>query len=149
MKKHLGIIGLLAAAAMLQAVELVRDGQLMFNGIVTPEKPVPMAALAAKELAYHLKLATGTELPVITEKAVKSGYWATYRYNPELVGTDKNPFTLDSKEPTESFQAFLQGEVRFSSLKRAFPEIAEELYAKTERDAKARLEGYKKLAGQA
>ncbi|MBR5908820.1 MAG: pyruvate-flavodoxin oxidoreductase, partial [Schwartzia sp.] len=76
-------------------------------------------------------------------------YWATYRYNPELVGTDKNPFVLDSKEPTESFQEFLQGEVRFSSLKRAFPEIADELYAKTERDAKARLEGYKKLAGQA
>ena len=73
MKKQLVIIGLLAAAAMLQAVELVRDGQLLFNGIVTPEKPVPMAALAAKELAYHLKLATGTELPVITEKAVKPG----------------------------------------------------------------------------
>ncbi|MBQ9377925.1 MAG: pyruvate-flavodoxin oxidoreductase, partial [Schwartzia sp.] len=83
------------------------------------------------------------------EKAVKSGYWATYRFNPELVGTDKNPFTLDSKEPTESFQEFLQGEVRFSSLKRAFPEIADELYAKTERDAKARLDGYRKLAGQA
>ena len=73
MKKHLGIIGLLAAAAMLQAVELVRDGQLLFNGIVTPDKPVPMAAIAAKELVYHLKLATGTELPVITEKAVKPG----------------------------------------------------------------------------
>ena len=82
------------------------------------------------------------------EKAVKSGYWATYRFNPELVGTDKNPFTLDSKEPTESFQEFLQGEVRFSSLKRAFPDIADELYAKTEKDAKARLEGYKRLAGQ-
>ena len=83
-----------------------------------------------------------------SKRAVEAGYWATYRYNPELVGTDKNPFVLDSKEPTADFQEFLQGEVRYSSLKRAFPEIAEELYKKTEKDAKARLEGYKKLAGK-
>ncbi len=83
------------------------------------------------------------------KRAVEAGYWATYRFNPELVGTDKNPFSLDSKEPTADFQEFLQGEVRFSSLKRAFPEIAEQLYAKTERDAKERLESYRRLAKQA
>ena len=83
------------------------------------------------------------------KRAVEAGYWATYRFNPELVGTEKNPFSLDSKEPTADFQEFLQGEVRFSSLKRAFPEIAEQLYAKTERDAKARLESYRRLAKQA
>ena len=83
------------------------------------------------------------------KRAVEAGYWAMYRFNPELVGTDKNPFSLDSKEPTADFQEFLQGEVRFSSLKRAFPEIAEQLYAKTERDAKERLESYRRLAKQA
>ena len=83
------------------------------------------------------------------KRAVEAGYWATYRFNPELVGTEKNPFSLDSKEPTADFQEFLQGEVRFSSLKRAFPEIAEQLYAKTERDAKERLESYRRLAKQA
>ena len=60
----------------------------------------------------------------------------------------KNPFSLDSKEPTGNFQEFIQGEVRYTSLKRAFPEIADELFAKTEKDAKERLEGYKKLAGK-
>ena len=65
-----------------------------------------------------------------------------------LRGTDKNPFSLDSKEPTGNFQEFIQGEVRYTSLKRAFPEIADELFAKTEKDAKERLEGYKKLAGK-
>ena len=83
-----------------------------------------------------------------TKRAVEAGYWATYRYNPELRGTDKNPFSLDSKEPTGNFQEFIQGEVRYTSLKRAFPEIADELFAKTEKDAKERLEGYKKLAGK-
>jgi pyruvate-ferredoxin/flavodoxin oxidoreductase len=83
------------------------------------------------------------------QRAVEAGYWANYRFNPELVDTDKNPFSLDSKEPDYSkFQEFLQGEVRYSSLKRAFPDTAEALYQKTEKDAKNRLAGYKKLAGK-
>lgn len=83
-----------------------------------------------------------------TKKAVEAGYWVNYRYNPQLVGTDKNPFSLDSKEPDfGKFQEFLQGEVRYSSLKRAFPETADELYKKTEADARYRLGTYKRLAG--
>ena len=81
--------------------------------------------------------------------AVECGYWANYRFNPQLVESGKNPFTLDSKEPDFSkFQEFLQGEVRYSSLKRNFPEQADELFAKTQKDAEERIEGYKKLAGK-
>ncbi len=83
-----------------------------------------------------------------TKRAVEAGYWATYRFNPNLVGTDKNPFSLDSKEPTADFKAFLEGEVRYASLKRGFPELAEQLYEKTASDAKMRLDSYKKLAGK-
>lgn len=83
-----------------------------------------------------------------TKRAVQCGYWATYRYNPQLRNTAKNPFTLDSKEPTANFQDFIQGEVRYASLKRSFPELAEQLFAKTEQDARERLEHYKKLAGK-
>ena len=50
----------------------------------------------------------------------------------------KNPFSLDSKEPTENFQDFLKGEVRYASLAKAAPDVAEELFAKTEQDAKDR-----------
>ena len=83
------------------------------------------------------------------KRANACGYWANYRFNPTLVGTDKNPFTLDSKEPDFSkFQEFLQGEVRYASLKRSFPEAAGALFEKTESDAKMRLAGYKKLAGK-
>lgn len=81
--------------------------------------------------------------------AVACGYWANWRYNPQLVGSGKNPFTLDSKEPDFSkFQEFLQGEVRYSSLKRNFPDAAEELFKKTQKDAEERINGYKILAGK-
>ena len=81
--------------------------------------------------------------------AVECGYWHLYRYNPALEGTDKNPFTLDSKEPDWSkFQDFLKGEVRYASLLKTFPAEAEELFAKTEQFAKARLASYKRMAGK-
>ena len=81
--------------------------------------------------------------------AVECGYWANFRYNPTLVGTDKNPFSLDSKEPDFSkFQEFLMGENRYINLKRSFPEAAEALFEKTQHDAETRYNAYKKLAGK-
>ncbi|OPJ60854.1 pyruvate:ferredoxin (flavodoxin) oxidoreductase [Clostridium oryzae] len=82
------------------------------------------------------------------KRAAACGYWQMYRYNPELRGTGKNPFVLDSKEPTADFKEFLMGEVRYSSLAKAFPEAADALFEKTKKDAMERLEGYKKLAGK-
>ena len=55
------------------------------------------------------------------KKAVECGYWQLYRYNPALAAEGKNPFTLDSKEPTGDYAAFLQGEVRYASLKKLYP----------------------------
>ena len=78
--------------------------------------------------------------------AVECGYWALYRYNPQLKEAGKNPFVLDSKEPTKSFRDFLMGEVRYSSLQKKFPEQAEALFAKTERDAMDKLAEYRRLA---
>ena len=81
--------------------------------------------------------------------AVECGYWANYRYNPELEGTDKNPFSLDSKEPDFSkFHDFLMGETRYISLSRSFPDQAEALFAKTQKDAEIRYNVYKALAGK-
>ena len=78
--------------------------------------------------------------------AVECGYWDLFRYNPELKEQGKNPFSLDSKEPDYGkFQEFLQGEVRYASLKKSFPEEAEALYAKTEADAKNRRHSYVRL----
>ncbi|MFH5837366.1 pyruvate:ferredoxin (flavodoxin) oxidoreductase [Proteiniclasticum sp. C24MP] len=81
-----------------------------------------------------------------TKRAVEAGYWQLYRYNPTLKDQGKNPFTLDSKEPTRSFREFLDSEVRYASLSKAYPDVAEELFAKTEKDAMERLDNYKRLA---
>ena len=79
------------------------------------------------------------------KKAVESGYWQMFRYNPALIAEGKNPFSLDSKEPTGDYQAFLGGEARYTRLAQAFPERAKELFAKAEATAKAKYERLKKL----
>jgi pyruvate-ferredoxin/flavodoxin oxidoreductase len=78
--------------------------------------------------------------------AVEAGYWPLYRYNPRLKEEGKNPFTLDSKEPSGDFKEFLMGEVRYSSLTRTFPDAAQKLFEKAEKDAKETFETYKRLA---
>ena len=80
------------------------------------------------------------------KEAVDCGYWALYRYNPELADAGENPFSLDSKEPKSDFRAFLMNEVRFASLQKVSPKDAEALYVKTEREARARRGYYKKLS---
>ena len=77
------------------------------------------------------------------KRAVAAGYWQTFRYNPAAEG---KKFTLDSKDPTEDYQAFIKGENRYASLLRQFPDVAPELFAQSQADAAARLESYKKLA---
>lgn len=96
-------------------------------------------------IEHHMKASMGQS---ITEekKAVESGYWHLYRYNPDLKKEGKNPFILDSKEPTSDFQEFLMGENRYASLKLAFPEKAQELYDKAERDSMERYQSYLTLA---
>ncbi|NLY20368.1 MAG: pyruvate:ferredoxin (flavodoxin) oxidoreductase [Tissierellia bacterium] len=80
------------------------------------------------------------------KEAVDAGYWHLYRFNPELKEEGKNPFVLDSKEPTESFRDFIMGEVRYTKLMRSFPEEAEGLYEEAEKSAKERYETYVNLA---
>lgn len=79
--------------------------------------------------------------------AVEAGYWHLYRYNPLLEKEGKNPFELDSKEPEWSkFQDFLNSEVRYTSLKKAFPKDAAILFNAAEENAKWRYNSYRRLA---
>ena len=77
--------------------------------------------------------------------AVACGYWHCFRYNPALKAAGQDAFILDSKEPTEDYQEFLDGEVRYNALKRANPDRAAELFAKSEEAAKARYEYLNRL----
>ena len=81
------------------------------------------------------------------KKAVECGYWTIYRYNPDLAEQGKNPLTLDSKEPkAEGYQDFIKGEVRYASLAKMFPDVAQDLFQKNEADAMAKYAKYKSLA---
>ena len=77
---------------------------------------------------------------------MESGYWFLYRYDPRRKVEDKNPFILDSKEPSGDFIEFLMGEVRYSSLTRTFPENAEALFQKAKKDMKDRYETYRQMS---
>ena len=82
------------------------------------------------------------------KKAVEAGYWHLYRFNPDLKAEGKNPFILDSKEPTGDFEDFILGENRYASLKLQSPDTAEKFFAKTKADAEERYQSYLKLATQ-
>src|SRR5699024_8586388 len=96
-------------------------------------------------VSHGIKVGMGKTV-IQEKKAVESGYWHLYRYDPKIKEDGNNPFVLNSKEPKESLKEFLLGEVRYSQLQRTFPELAEELYEKAEKDAKERYEIYKNMA---
>ena len=83
------------------------------------------------------------------KKAVECGYWHLWHYNPELAKAGQNPFTLDSKEPDWSkFNDFINGEVRFNSLKKLFPAEADELFKACQDNAQWRYNQYKRFAAE-
>ena len=83
------------------------------------------------------------------KRAVECGYWHLWRYNPALAEQGQNPFVIDSKEPQwDKFQDFILGEVRYNSLKKAFPAEADELFASAEENAKWRYNSYLRMSGQ-
>ena len=80
------------------------------------------------------------------KKAVDCGYWNLFRFNPALKAEGKNPFVMDSKAPTTSYQEFILNEARYSALTRSFPERAQELFEKAEENAAARYEHLQRLS---
>ena len=147
-KKDLGMMAMSYGYVYVAQVAMGASPAQYFNAIKEAESYDGPSLVIAYAPCINHGLKAGMGLSQREEKlAVECGYWHLYRYNPALEGTDKNPFTLDSKEPDWSkFQDFLKGEVRFASLYKMYPDSAEELLQKTEEFAKVRLETYKKLA---
>jgi pyruvate-ferredoxin/flavodoxin oxidoreductase len=96
-------------------------------------------------ISHGIKTGMGTSI-LQMKRAVESGYWHLYRHNPMLREEGKNPFTLDSKEPKESYKEFIHGEIRYSSLTNTFPSIADKMAEISEQHARERYETYKRLA---
>ncbi len=80
------------------------------------------------------------------KRAVEAGYWNNYRFNPLLKAQGKSPLVIDSKAPTASYGDFIKSETRYARLKLAFPERADELFAKAEKTAAEKYEQLQKLA---
>ena len=146
-KKDLGMIAttygyvyvaqIALGANMAQAIKAIKEAE---------SYPGPSLIIAYAPCINH-GVKAGMSCTIAEEKkAVETGYWHLWRYNPELKEEGKNPFILDSKEPTGEIKDFLEGENRYLMLKRAFPEAADALFAKAESDLKERYEAYKKMA---
>ena len=148
-KKDLGAMAMTYGYVYVAQIAMGADKNQTLKAIAEAEAyPGPSLIIAYAPCINHgLKAGMGCS-QLEEKKAVDCGYWGLYRFNPELKEAGKNPFSLDSKEPTANFKDFLMGEVRYASLAKQFPEDAEALFAKTEQDAKERLENYKKLAEQ-
>ncbi|MCQ2174598.1 MAG: pyruvate:ferredoxin (flavodoxin) oxidoreductase [Bacteroidales bacterium] len=149
-KKDLGMMAMSYGYVYVAQVAMGASPVQYMNAIKEAEAYNGPSLIIAYAPCINHGLKAGMGLSQREEKlAVECGYWHLYRFNPELEGSGKNPFSLDSKEPDwTKFQDFLKGEVRFSSLSKLFPETAEELLQKTEEFAKIRFETYKKLASE-
>ena len=148
-KKDLGMMAMSYGYVYVAQVAMGADKNQTLKAIAEAEAyDGPSLIIAYAPCINHgLKVGMGCS-QLEAKRAVEAGYWANYRYNPDLKAQGKNPFILDSKEPTADFREFLMGEVRYSSLQKMFPDTAEALFEKTEADAKERLNNYKKLAEQ-
>lgn len=146
-KKDLGMMAMSYGYVYVAQVAMGYDQAQTLKAIKEAEAyPGPSLIIAYCPCIEHGLKAGMVNSQLEMKKAVEAGYWHLYRYNPLLKEAGKNPFLLDSKEPTADLKEFLRGEVRYSSLEIAYPDRAGELFDKAAADAKERLERYKKLA---
>ena len=145
-KKDLGMMAVSYGYIYVAQIALGADMNQAIRAVTEAESyPGPSLIIAYSPCINHgLKGGMGEAMDE-EKRAVDCGYWALWRYNPLLMDQGKNPFHLDSREPKGDFRSFLMGEVRFSSLAKLFPRTAEELFAKTEEDAKNRRKSYVRM----
>ena len=148
-KKDLGRMMMTYGNVYVAQVGIHADNNQLLRAVEEAEryKGPSLIICYAPCISHGLKEGMGRSMENI-KQAVKCGYWHLYRYNPDLRKEGKNPFKLDSKEPTESFRDFLMSQVRYSALMKQFPKEAEELFLRAELQSKERFETYKMLNDQ-
>ncbi len=147
-KKDLGLMATTYGYVYVAQVAMGANNNQYFKALKEAEAyPGPSLIIAYAPCINHGLRAGMGKTQEEEKRAVKSGYWHLYRYNPLLEEEGKNPFILDSKEPDWSmFRDFLLGEVRYTALLKANPDEAESLFAAAEQNAKWRYSNYKRLA---
>ncbi|SHF41582.1 pyruvate:ferredoxin (flavodoxin) oxidoreductase [Caloramator proteoclasticus] len=148
-KKDLGMMAMSYGYVYVAQVAMGADKNQYLKALVEAENYDGPAVIIAYSPCINqgIKIGMGNTQEE-AKRAVNAGYWHLYRYNPMLKEEGKNPFVLDSKEPTMPIKDFLMGEVRYAALSKVQPELAELMYKKAEDDLKERYEVYKKLAEQ-
>ncbi|MFI3304760.1 MAG: pyruvate:ferredoxin (flavodoxin) oxidoreductase [Rikenellaceae bacterium] len=147
-KKDLGAIAMTYGYVYVAQVSIGANQAQLFNVMKEAEAyPGPSLIIAYAPCINHGIKGGMTRTQTIGKDAVACGYWHLWRFNPQLEEQGKNPFVMDSKEPDWSkFQSFLGREVRYTSLKKAFPAEADELFKAAEENAKWRYNGYQRMA---
>ena len=143
-KKNLALMAMSYGYVYVAQVSMGANMQQLLNALTEAESYDGPSLV----IAYAPCIAHGVNLSKCMEeerRAVESGYWQLFRFNPALEKTGKNPFVLDNKAPMVEFTDFLMGENRFASLKNSDPERAEKLFHEGEQDSKKRLAFYRKL----
>ncbi len=144
-KKDLGLMMTTYDTAYIAQVSMGANKQQLVTALTEAEAYDGPALI----IAYSTCIAHGFNMRKSMEEqklAVDSGFWQLYRFNPALKAEGKNPFILDSKAPTASLREFFEGENRFATLKKSYPEQAEELFALAERETQNRRKLYERLA---
>jgi pyruvate-ferredoxin/flavodoxin oxidoreductase len=144
-KKDLGRIAMVYGYVYVASVAMGADMNQFLKAVLEAERfPGPSLIIAYSPCINHgIDMSKSQEE---SKRAVESGYWPLYRFDPRLAAEGRNPFQFDSKEIKGDFQEFLQGEIRYASLKRTFPEEAERLYRAAEEEARKRFEMYRERA---
>lgn len=146
-KKDLGLMAMTYGNVYVAQIAMGADMNHTIRTIIEAEKYKGPSLIIAYSPCINHGIKSGMGTSMMQEKrAVEAGYWHLYRYNPDLKKEGKNPFILDSKEPTKDYKEFIHSEIRYSQLMNVFPENADDMFELSAEHAAERYRRYKKLA---
>lgn len=148
-KKNLAAMAMSYGYVYVAQISLSADFNQTLKAIKEAEAyPGPSVIIAYSQCISHGILAGMGTAQKQAKRAVESGYWSLFRYNPELKDQGKNPFILDSKEPTQDFKEYIKSEIRFNALSKVAPDKVEEIYDRAAKFAEESREYYKNLSNK-
>ncbi|MCI1960232.1 MAG: pyruvate:ferredoxin (flavodoxin) oxidoreductase [Clostridia bacterium] len=146
-KKDLGLMAISYGNVYVAQIAMGADLNQTIRAMVEAESYNGPSIIIAYAPCISHGIKSGMSSSIHEEKkAVDCGYWNLYRYDPRLEEKGENPFQLDSKEPSQSYIDFLDGEIRYSQLKNSSPDRAEKLFDESQKHAERTYKVYKKLS---
>lgn len=147
MKKDLGLMAMSYGNIYVASVAMGSDKNQVVRAFKEAESyKGPSIILAYSSCINHGIKEGMLKSQEAAKKAVEAGYWFNYRFDPRLKEMGKNPFQLDSKEPTGDLEAFLDSQIRYNYLKKINPEEAKRLHADLKKFLSEKYKFYKELS---